>query len=389
MFININMTYLELTPEHEKLIPAYKERWIRMVDRPFDKVLARQAVTELYTLLKKHSDLGDIDCPRTIFTSSPIMAASIIALITKAEAAHFEYNELGKSKTDDIWSNVAKTPSTFGDKGKKTKTKFTKTELALIKEFFKRKPATPENEAVLQKLVDAYVAERGPIDPIKDKECSNYIANGHFSYECRMSFAAFANFSVEVLGVTMENYDKYMLIAENLSWVYTYEELCIVCERPKVHYSLDGDIHCDGEPAIKFSDGVELWLWHGIPLPTFMQCHSSTWDPKWLLDNEKGMNSEHRRILIEALGYENILSRLDSEIMSTYNTTSYVGDGNEYELHIIRGDFGGEDAHILTMRCPSTNHYHAVRVDPKHTSAREAVIEFNNGIDPESFEIQT
>jgi hypothetical protein len=41
------------------------------------------------------------------------------------------------------------------------------------------------------------------------------------------------------------------------------------------------------------------------------------------------------------------------------------------------------------MRCPSTNHYHAVRVDPAHTSAREAVIEFNKGIDPESFEIQT
>jgi hypothetical protein len=359
-------TYLELTPEHEKLIPTYKERWIRMVDRPFDKVLARQAVTELYTLLNKHCDLGDLDCPRTIFTSSPIMAASIIALLNKAE--------------EEEQSIV---------KGKKTKTKFTKTELTLIKEFFKRKPATPKNEAVLQELVDAYVAERGPIDPIKDKECSNYIANGHFSYECRMSFAAFANFSVEVLGVTMEDYDKYMLIAENLSWVYTYEELCIVCERPKVHYTLDGDIHCDGEPAIKFSDGVELWLWHGTPLPAFMQCHSSTWDPKWLLDDEKGMNSEHRRILIEALGYENILSRLDSEIISTYNTTSYVGDGNEYELHIIRGDFGGEDAHILTMRCPSTNHYHAVRVDPAHTSAREAVIEFNKGIDPESFEIQT
>jgi hypothetical protein len=359
-------TYLELTPEHEKLIPTYKERWIRMVDRPFDKVLARQAVTELYTLLNKHCDLGDLDCPRTIFTSSPIMAASIIALLNKAE--------------EEEQSIV---------KGKKTKTKFTKTELTLIKEFFKRKPATPKNEVVLQELVDAYVAERGPIDPIKDKECSNYIANGHFSYECRMSFAAFANFSVEVLGVTMEDYDKYMLIAENLSWVYTYEELCIVCERPKVHYTLDGDIHCDGEPAIKFSDGVELWLWHGTPLPAFMQCHSSTWDPKWLLDDEKGMNSEHRRILIEALGYENILSRLDSEIISTYNTTSYVGDGNEYELHIIRGDFGGEDAHILTMRCPSTNHYHAVRVDPAHTSAREAVIEFNKGIDPESFEIQT
>lgn len=359
-------TYLELTPEQEKLIPTYKERWIRMVDRPFDKVLARQAVTELYALLKKHCDLGDLGCPRTIFTSSPIMAASIIALLTKAEEEEQSIVE-----------------------GKKTKTNFTKTELALIKEFFKRKPATPKNEAVLQELVDAYVAERGPIDPIKDKECSGYIANGHFSYECRMSFAAFANFSVEVLGVTMEDYDKYMLIAENLSWVYTYEELCIVCERPKVHYTLDGDIHCDGEPAIKFSDGVELWLWHGIPLPAFMQCHSSTWDPKWLLDDEKGMNSEHRRILIEALGYENILSRLDSEIISTYNTTNYVGYGNEYELHIIRGDFGGEDAHILTMRCPSTNHCHAVRVDPKHKTAREAVIEFNNGIDPESFEIQT
>lgn len=359
-------TYLELTPEHEKLIPTYKERWIRMVDRPFDKALARQAVTELYTLLNKHCDLGDLDCPRTIFTSSPIMAASIIALLNKAE--------------EEEQSII---------KGKKTKTKFTKTELTLIKEFFKRKPATPKNEAVLQELVDAYVAERGPIDPIKDKECSSYIANGHFSYECRMSFAAFANFSVEVLGVTMEDYDKYMLIAENLSWVYTYEELCIVCERPKVYYTLDGDIHCDGEPAIKFSDGVELWLWHGIPLPAFMQCHSSTWDPKWLLDDEKGMNSEHRRILIEALGYENILSRLDSEIISTYSTTNYVGYGNEYELHIIRGDFGGEDAHILTMRCPSTNHCHAVRVDPKHKTAREAVIEFNNGIDPESFEIQT
>ena len=52
-------------------------------------------------------------------TNSQSLVGYSLKMLVLDEAARFEYNELGESKADDIWSNVAKGLSTFGDKGKK------------------------------------------------------------------------------------------------------------------------------------------------------------------------------------------------------------------------------------------------------------------------------
>jgi hypothetical protein len=56
-------------------------------------------------------------------------------------------------------------------------------------------------------------------------------------------------------------------ILENCSWVLPYSKVCIICDRPtKIYFSSFEDgayIHADGEAAIQFEDGFNVYVQHG------------------------------------------------------------------------------------------------------------------------------
>ncbi|MDZ8051065.1 MAG: leucine-rich repeat domain-containing protein [Aulosira sp. ZfuVER01] len=167
---------------------------------------------------------------------------------------------------------------------------------------------------------------------------------------------------------------------ENCGWIFSYEQVCIVCDRPR-KISLDNEnrLHAEGEPAIQFSDGWHTgYYYHGVKLPEkYGKLHPQQWQAQWLLEED---NAELRRVLIQGIGYDRICEQLKAQVIDSWQ---------EYTLLRIDADIDVEPIHLLKMTCPSTAKIHTLRVPPEINSARVAIRWVNWDIEPEDFAVQT
>ena len=109
----------------------------------------------------------------------------------------------------------------------------------------------------------------------------------------------------------------YQLLDKYCGWVFPYEKFCFVCERP-IKVSIDNQdyLHAEGEPAMQFVDGYNLYAYHGLALPEkYGILHSHQWQAQWLLEEEK---LDLRRVLIEGIGYPQIFSQLQAAELDTW-----------------------------------------------------------------------
>ena len=133
------------------------------------------------------------------------------------------------------------------------------------------------------------------------------------------------------------------------------------------------ELHGDGVPSCEHTI-VKTYHWHNTRIPERMGITpSNDWKPEWLLDEQ---NSEIRRILISVIGYEKIAKALNAETIDQWR---------EYSLLRFPQDIDVEPLQLLTMRCPSTEKLHALRVPPDVKTARSAIAWCNWDIDPEEF----
>ncbi|WP_375335948.1 DUF6745 domain-containing protein [Microcoleus sp. FACHB-831] len=168
-------------------------------------------------------------------------------------------------------------------------------------------------------------------------------------------------------------------LLEHCGWIWAFEKVCIVCDRPiKLSFDSEDRLHALGEPAIEFADGYKLYSYHGVTLPEkYGKFHPEQWQSQWFLEEE---NAELRRVLIQEIGYARICQELQAAELDTWQ---------EYTLLTIDDKVDREPIHLLKMTCPSTGFVHALRVPPNVNSAREAIRWVNWGTDPEEFFIQT
>ena len=97
-------------------------------------------------------------------------------------------------------------------------------------------------------------------------------------------------------------------LAKNAFWLYPFEGVCFVCDRPSIiHQDAQSRLHCETDMAISFSDGWGLYRWHGVEVPkaVILQPESITVD-----QIESEPNVEVRRVMLERYGQERYL--LDS-----------------------------------------------------------------------------
>jgi internalin A len=190
-------------------------------------------------------------------------------------------------------------------------------------------------------------------------------------------------FLISKLGITLDLKTKELLrckqqLFENCGWIFPFENICLVCDRP-LHLRFDSanELHAEGEPAIAFADGYSLYFHHGVKLPEeYGKVHPDLWQAEWLLSEE---NAELRRVLIERIGYDRICQQLQAVELDSWQ---------EYTLlKIDNADV--EPIYLLKMTCPSTGFIHALRVPPEVRSAKEAIRWVNWDIDPEEFCVQT
>lgn len=96
-------------------------------------------------------------------------------------------------------------------------------------------------------------------------------------------------------------------------WYWPFDEAVVFAHRPDViKMDNEGVLHCEDGPAIAWSDGYELYYWHG----TCVQ-------KSWIMDKENlnpadaltWDNVEERRCLAEIIGWERVLEQLDPEVV--------------------------------------------------------------------------
>ncbi|MEG3979864.1 leucine-rich repeat domain-containing protein, partial [Microcoleus sp. T3B2] len=188
-----------------------------------------------------------------------------------------------------------------------------------------------------------------------------------------------SSLGVNISQKTQEIHHCQKLLFEHCGWIFPFEKICAVCDRPR-HLRVDSQnrLHAEGEPAIEFADGWNFYYYHGVRLPEeYGQLHPSQWQPQWLLTEE---NAELRRVLIQGIGYERIIQDLSAKQIDSWQEYALLQIDNVEDLEPIC---------LLKMTCPSTGFIHALRVPPNLTSAREAIRWANWDIDPEEFSVQT
>jgi len=181
------------------------------------------------------------------------------------------------------------------------------------------------------------------------------------------------------------NWRVFQLIVRDCGWIYPYDKVCVVCEKPIV-LSADSNyrLHAEGKPAVRFAAGFSIYAYHGVILPEWYgRLHPHQWQSKWVL---KEQNAEVRRALIQGIGCDRICQELEVTELDYWQ---------EYTLLSIEfpDDFdnycNAKPVYLLKMTCPSTGFIHALRVPPDVRSAIEAIRWVNWDIAQEDFFGQT
>jgi hypothetical protein len=133
-------------------------------------------------------------------------------------------------------------------------------------------------------------------------------------------------------------------------WILQAEVVAV----PRPIFRFRGEqLHGDGQPAIAYPDGERHYFWRGVRIPNeWGGTHSEHWKPEWLLEAK---NAEHRRGLIQGLGYNRIMGALPNRLI-------HAEQG--MELREISKTVDVEPIRLLKVVCPSTGFAYVLRVPP-------------------------
>ncbi|MFB2923711.1 leucine-rich repeat domain-containing protein [Aerosakkonema funiforme] len=336
-----NLQYLEIGENQLaeiNVLPSLHEKWRNLYLKPIDKRKATAAVKSAYAVLAS----GE---PELIFCQSPYQAVDLLLERYTGEDELTLTEQLYEAITAPINQE--------------------------LKEFLQL-----QNVFVQGENLKRQIALNLPYHLIYTY---NYITP-----EDLVEAIGFSEHCIYALNLELEQKSQKALqclkdIFEHCGWIFPFEKVCIVCDRP-IQFSLDAEdrLHAEGSPAIAFADGFRLYSYHGVTLPEkYGQLHPHQWQAKWLLSEK---NAEIRRVLIQGIGYARICQELQAIKLDAYR---------EYTLLKIDNNVDIEPIYLLKMTCPSTGFIHALRVPPQTISAREAISWVNWGIDPEQFSVQT
>ncbi|CBN57022.1 MULTISPECIES: DUF6745 domain-containing protein [Kamptonema] len=344
----------KLTPEQEALIPVYREKWraIALSTEPINREKAADAVKAIYAAIGQQE-------PKIIFFDSPCAAHQNLLSLGSLPYSLYDLIRLevriaikiilGSQLNIKLWEEIGKLFTIEFDScfsiqiGNEIIGEITEEEAVEIEAYFWG--------VIMQE------------DLAEEASIMDYCISG-LTLSSRKS---------------QYKWELYQSLAENCGWIYTLEEICYVCDRPRI-LSLDSQqrLHAEGSPAIQFADGFSVYAYHGVRLPEkYGKFHPQQWRSEWLLSED---NAELRRVLIQGIGYDRICQELAAVELDTWQQYTLLKIDNNVDIEAI---------YLLKMTCPSTGYLHVLRVPPDVESAREAIRWVNWGIDPEEFAVQT
>jgi len=121
-------------------------------------------------------------------------------------------------------------------------------------------------------------------------------------------------------------------------YVIFLEEFAFVCGLPKeIHCDVEGRLHCETGPAVRWEDGYSQYYWHEISI-------SSKWiDEPLSITKEDFLsedNAEKRRILHEILGTDRLMEILELETVDTKEVPFRTWDRKAFLRACQAGELG-------------------------------------------------
>lgn len=123
-------------------------------------------------------------------------------------------------------------------------------------------------------------------------------------------------------------------LAQNSFWWYSFEKVCVVCDRPSaIHFDNQNRLHCEDDAAIRFSDGWGVYTWHGVLVSEEIIMQPITYQR--ILDER---NAEIKRVMIERYGEENFIRELGADPLheDAFGKFYRVDYGDKEPLCLVR-----------------------------------------------------
>ena len=164
----------------------------------------------------------------------------------------------------------------------------------------------------------------------------------------------------------MELLNGWAELAKNSFWMYPYENICFVCDRPdEINKDEQTRLHNDHGPAVGFTDTWRVWYVHGVRVTEKIVMYPETIT---VADIDSESNVEVRRIMIDQMGA--------AKYLMESNTNPVHSD--EYGILYKRQVPGDEEIAIVKVinSTPEQDGSHKdyyLRVPPATKTAKEAV----------------
>jgi hypothetical protein len=379
----------KLTPEQAALIPVYREKWRArsLSTGPINRSQAEETVKSAYSAI-------GLKAPEIIFVDRPYEAADLI--VSRLDNPSSELRSQFETK---LRSPLEKQLRGYlrGQLESELQSQLqTKLEARLYTQL-QRQLWEAHREHLVREIASKLPPQQS-IDPWTGEinwQTLRKQVNNCIQPELWAAYGSFLDFCISVLNLPHSygrNWIVFQSIVRDCGWIYPYDKVCIVCEKP-IALSVDSNhrLHAEGTPAVQFADGVSIYAYHGVILPEWYgRLHPDQWQSKWVL---KEQNAEVRRALIQGITYDRICQEL---------AVTELDSWQEYTLLSIEfdDDFdwvgNAKPVYLLKMTCPSTGFIHALRVPPNVRSssrasltALDAIRWVNWDIDPEEFSVQT
>lgn len=159
---------------------------------------------------------------------------------------------------------------------------------------------------------------------------------------------------------------NYLNLLKQSQYVLPYDKLAFICERPVVlKLDTQGRLHSEAGPALEYTDGFQIYSWHGASVPKKIIDHP---EHIGIAEIERQRNAEIRRVMIDRYGMQRFIE--NSGAREVHRDETGV---------LYRKEFLNDEPLVMVKVINSTVEpdgsfkSYFLRVPPSMTTAREAV----------------
>jgi len=230
-----------LTPEQESLIPVYREKWkqIAYSTERIDRKKVNEVVKAAYNWIEQEE-------PEILFFDSPYAAFKELNVLD------WPFDEL---PNQDLLSQL-RHPFTQETRNILCDSQHIQLQKELEEDLWNR--LWQERQPFYSQMEEQLDAE--------DMSIPTEWEYGTVQTDLLHPECTYYDFYISVLNFAHKSSQWQILqdIVKNCGWVLTYQDACLVCDRP-IKFSFDNakQLDAEAEPAIEFADGFKVFAHHG------------------------------------------------------------------------------------------------------------------------------